>query len=318
MPLHQLTPDSIEILLNEAPVADSPDCFRLLPIIGNLHFGRLASGEVCLLLVLEGRPRPITVEYGGLRLQLFENAEVCVGVNRQDAALGVLVCLNGQTLHNFCIIAADICEILRSESGGFRTHQQFREYVVRWAEVFSPGQLLSSETELGLWGEVEVLASLPEPESALAAWHGPEAATFDFGGNGIYVEVKTSTVGHRHHFGLEQVSPPTAASALFIASLSVIEDPASGRSLDQQVALLRARLSTTLPLDRKLAGLLFQRGSHTKKYSLLEINYFRGEDVPRPRAIDEGVTGVRFIADLTRRKAASVTSISEALSRLSR
>lgn len=310
--------DILKILFQKAPGADGPDCFRLLPVIRNLHLGRLTGGEYSVLVVLEGRPRSVTVEYGGLRLQLFEDAEVRIGSGRQDAALGVLTCLDVTVLHNFCILVADMCELLRSETGEFRTQQQFREYVARWADVFSLGLRLSRDAELGLWGELEVLSSLPDPELALASWHGPEAARFDFGGNGTYLEVKTSTLGHHHHFALEQASPPTERSKLFIASVAVIDDPASGRSLDEQVALLRTRLSTTLPLDRKLALLHYRSGVYGAKYSLKDVRYFSGEDIPRPRMVDDGVTDVRFVADLSKTRTAPAMALNAALKRLSR
>ena len=277
-----------------------PGTYSLTPVLGNLHVSRLPKGEASLVLSLEAHPGQRVVEFGALRLEIHPEADLRLGRKTETSAIGVLTCSDDGFFHQFLILASDMCATLAMDARALCSAGRFTSFVDDWADVFARVRPMTSEEETGLWGELEVLIRLPRSTGALEAWHGPEAAPFDFAGDRVYLEVKTSLVGHKHHFGLEQVSPPSDASRVFLASLRVADDPAAGLSLDEQVERVRARHGFDVALDRKLAKLRYRPGASNMRLSLGECRFIDGALIPRPRQIDKGVSGVHFVADVDR------------------
>jgi hypothetical protein len=79
-------------------------------------------------------------------------------------------------------------------------------------------------------------------------------------------------------------------------------DSNQGISLAEKVDLLLNRVSDPTAFLRRLAQVGYSphdRGEYDTKFLVLEApRWFRAEDVPRVREIDEGVSNVRYVVTL--------------------
>ncbi|QXG76732.1 PD-(D/E)XK motif protein [Modestobacter sp. L9-4] len=118
------------------------------------------------------------------------------------------------------------------------------EVLASFETLFNKAEQLSREREIGLYGELLVLERLlsrVSPETALAAWLGPEAAEHDFALPVGDLEVKTTGSENRIHWisGLDQLSPSPGRD-LFLLSLQItLAGAGPGRSLEELIEAIR-------------------------------------------------------------------------------
>lgn len=144
--------------------------------------------------------------------------------------------------HGFALSVAD-----RVQLDGFDPNEAVNECVARWQDLLRSAGRLGAERELGLLGELYLLAHLIGhlgPTDALAAWTGPTRAAHDFRFAAHEVEVKTTRGEHREHF----ISSDTQLVAsegclLWLLSLQfTAAGPGQGWTLPDAVRGIRARL----------------------------------------------------------------------------
>lgn len=294
----------------------SADKYVLEKLGANLYAARTWRGESCLVALLSDVPAAQSVVYQGLTFDLHPVAEIQVGAKLGEGAIGVVRCTDPRLERNFHALVADAVSIARANASRFTTGRGFDDFVTEWADLFGSVRALSRDESLGLWGELEILASVGNADRAVEVWHGPDAGVFDFAANSVCLEVKTSVAGHRHDFSLLQVVPPSEATDVVIASLRVRSDPADGRTVDDQVARVRAALSSGGLLDRKLSRLGHIPGTDPERYSVVDRSVVEASLVPQPRDVDQGVTGVRFSADVSMVPSISPAKVKSIFARL--
>lgn len=111
--------------------------------------------------------------------------------------------------------------------------------------------ILSPDAQKGLLGECVFLrrllitasrAGLPA-SAALACWFGYDRAKRDFAGNGIAVEVKTTSQNTRiHHVGSLAQLEPQGGEAVYVFSVGAKLDPSAPRKLPDFVADVQGML----------------------------------------------------------------------------
>lgn len=144
--------------------------------------------------------------------------------------------------HGFAMSVAD-----RVQLDGLDTNEAVNECVARWQDLLRSAGRLPAERELGLLGELYLLAHLVGrlgPTDALAAWTGPTRAAHDFRFTGYEIEVKTTRGEHREHVISSDTQLIASEScSLWLLSLQfTAAGPGQGWTLAEAVGDVRARL----------------------------------------------------------------------------
>ena len=155
------------------------------------------------------------------------------------------------------------------ERDGQSSSGAFAAAVEAWQDLVSERSILTQEQQTGLAGELLVLSALVDRNgpSAVDAWVGRDPTIpnrHDFRIQDLDLEIKCTRGTSRKHFvhGLQQLVP-APGHRLFVLSFRL--EPAgalSGRSLAEQVSLLRSKLSPDTDnrrtFDRKLASMQYR------------------------------------------------------------
>jgi hypothetical protein len=121
-----------------------------------------------------------------------------------QAPAAVLECLEEHLLQTFCVLSTDLAERL-AFPGRNPTAKEVLDSLGQWEALLRGQQHLSEAGEVGLWGELRFLESLPDVDYGIRAWRGPEGFITDFFGGGVGVECKASRTRLRHHISHDQV-----------------------------------------------------------------------------------------------------------------
>ena len=130
------------------------------------------------------------------------------------------------------------------------------ETVTQWRSVLAARSRMSTEAEVGLFGELLVLEALQVTiaVAAVDAWRGAANEEHDFGLDEADVEVKTTANERRTHWisGLRQLLP-TGHRPLVLLSLQVTRGGNTGRTLAELVGAVRSAIPDPSQVDEKLA-----------------------------------------------------------------
>jgi hypothetical protein len=104
---------------------------------------------------------------------------------------------------------------------------------------------LSRDTEIGLAGELLVIAESVDPSALVRSWHSRAEGQFDFSTQGERLEVKTTTGSARvHWFGSAQLTPIPGVCTSFVSVVLPIVEVGS------TVASVFSSLSGLTPEDK--------------------------------------------------------------------
>lgn len=157
----------------------------------------------------------------------------------------------------------------------------------------------------GLWGELLIMVSAHDPALLAESWHVTAADHHDFAREQQRVEVKTAGGRHRRHrFSLDQLDVPEGTELLVVSVQ--LETSAAGSTVRDLTTQLCDRLGREARMGI-LAGVADALGANWEladrhRYDVgaaaRSIRYYDHRDVPRPADVPDGVTDVRFTADL--------------------
>jgi hypothetical protein len=223
-----------------------------------LHAGRRFPGnEEALLVSFEGAklpgPRQLPKARG------FEVAHVALPTLSNETSTIGLIRESQGSLELFSMMAQDIVAVME-RSASFTVQemmQGFLRRVATWQEFMQrPGdQLLSSESELGLVGELLTLELLIEagvqPLAAVEGWQGPEDGIHDFvlGSGAIEVKSSIATSGFPARIGSLDQLDDAIHKPLYLCGQRLTLDP-DGATLPRHVARLRETLAESGALSR--------------------------------------------------------------------
>jgi Putative PD-(D/E)XK family member, (DUF4420) len=191
-----------------------------------------------------------------------------------------LVCQDAIGYAAFDIVGGEIAEAITRGQGS--PDEIVRQVLAKWRRFWGqiPRQILSTEEQLGLFGELWFLSHwiIPRipPTEALQRWRGPFGARHDFEWVGRSVEVKTttSTRGHIHFIhGIEQLSPPESGD-LLLFSLRLREEAAAETTLPGLVSACRTQIGADDVAQSMLDTSLARAGyspAHEEEYSRLRL-----------------------------------------------
>lgn len=182
--------------------------------------------------------------------------------------------------------------------------------VDRLATLFLALRRTPSRPIQGLWAELFLIVTSKDPLTMLKAWHNEPTERFDFSCGLDRIEVKGS--GNRtrsHHFTYHQAHPPKELS-VFVASLYA-EDCVGGTSLgdlwDRARYLAGSNANLRLKIDQICTEVLGSDWDRARDRSFDDdvakdsLAFYDIRDIPKvPWALPDGVSDVRFVADLMR------------------
>jgi hypothetical protein len=293
-----MDPQAVETRLRRRRPGARRGVFPLERLVSNAFLSATERSTPCVIFVLADHPAPLALSLNALRLTVYPSAKVSLRGRVTESAIAAIEFTEPPKLRLGAFLLAEMTAELEASPKALSTSRQVLDHLEAWRKAFELIHELSPQEVTGLWGELEVLSLMGPSDAAVECWHGPEAAVFDFSGNGRSVEVKTSTRGHEHDFALEQLIAP-GATELFVASLWIREDRATGETLTEKADRVAAKLSSRGQFDRKLMSLgLDPTEPRRERYSLRDLLLYPGSAVPTALSDDPAVSKVRFRSNL--------------------
>jgi hypothetical protein len=280
---------------------DDAEDYQIAAAVGTAFLARTRSAAPALLIPLDAAPTAAGRRGGGFALI----AAGCVAFNHSgrhwEQPAAALECTDPDLLETFLVLVVDLIKRLTSSSEAV-TWPTILAWVEDWQALLARRTTLTTEQQLGLWGELWLITNAINPDQLIAAWRGPEREPVDFFVNGIAVEVKASRNAHVHHVSQSQIDRPVGMYPAYLLSIWVGVDPARGASLKELAEKLLSRVSDPPALLKHmaLAGYVPQDSDqYASRFVALERpSWFRADDVPRVRQIDQGISSIRYIVHL--------------------
>lgn len=288
--------------------------------VSGSYRARTAGGNRILLIPITDARPPLDRVTGDILLSFRQSVRFELAGEGFESSAAIVECANEALENTFDVLADDLARSLRADQQR-PPPQRVSQELSRWEALLRSKRHLSREEEVGLWGELWFLSSLPNADEALSIWRGPEAENVDFVGGGIGVECKASMRRLEHYVSQEQVTRPLGELAVFVLSLWVDRDPTGGRTINDLIAAVEERLADRTEFESKLLGTGYSRAdSHHYKLRLRELEHpllFPIDAVPRVRDADPGVTNIRFLAALEEASALDPQQALRTIARLS-
>jgi hypothetical protein len=197
---------------------------------------------------------------------------------------------------------------LLDAAGADPTSDELASAIRTVVQLFCALILPAAKTAQGVWAELFLIALSRDKNIAIGAWHATPMDRYDFVSGRERVEVKSSgRRERRHHFSLEQVSPPGDAT-VWIASIFV-ERAAGGTSLGTILEracdgatssdAVRLRVITAETLGAGFANALEMAFDFDLAKDSLK--YYDASSVPRPALpLPTEISELRYVADISR------------------
>jgi hypothetical protein len=286
-------------MLRGVPRPSESESINVLPLIGNAWLGLFGGGSPALFFELPiGEPGTSRTLARGVELIASSRFEILGrgGHGRGRTRPGYAIALRDSTLVEvFAAVVAHVASRLSVDSSAFAKREDVERYIAAWIEFFTP-QSLSTERIVGLWGELYVLSSLPNFERGVVCWVGPYGQMFDFMGNGVSVEVKTSLRSSVASFSLTQIEGRDDGHSVFVR---VLKDDRNGRSIDELIAGLRDALPNSVQFDATLARTGYHAGANAElRLTAEDVRAIPNTKVPRPIVTDTRIRSVRYEVDV--------------------
>jgi hypothetical protein len=278
-----------------SPSVTTDTDYTLLEKVGTAYAARSRTGLPALVVpisptagLLVGR------RASGFELIAHHTLRYRFAGEEWDGPAAALVGAEADVADSFAVLAADVARRAERDS----TWKTQLAAVEEWQALLAPRGRPTTETEVGLWGELWFLSQSRDVDRALAGWRGPDRDTSDFYVDGIAAEVKTSRVRRQHHVSLAQVAPGDVAFESWLVSLWVKIDPASALTVPVLVASVIERAADRGEAMRRIARAGFNmndRREFISGYVLAsDPEWYPVDRVPRVRAADPGVSQLRY------------------------
>jgi len=280
--------------------------YEILEELAGSFFGKGKTGESVLLVPTSAEPSPSDRSTGGVSLSFSRDVRFDVRGAPFTSPAAILGCGNDALLSTFRVLARDVAE--RADARTRRPSPRLvSQLLSSWEQLLRARRVLSRDEEVGLWGELWTIHLCPDADTAVTVWRGPDAAPIDFVGGGIGIECKTTLRRLEHHVSQAQVDRPLGDLPVFLLSLWVDQDDVSGKTINGLVGDLAHRVTSPLELEKKLLAAGYSRAdAHHYGMQLRHLEaplWFPVDSVPRVRAVDAGVSDIRFTVSLEEAKA---------------
>lgn len=275
--------------------------YKIAADLGPAFLARARSSAPTMLVPLPIAGAGVGRRGGGFSLTPATRVAFDFGGRRWEQPAATLECTDVELVDAFLVLVVDVVRRLKSARGEV-SWSIILGWVEEWQALLGRRFVMTPEQQLGLWGELWILANAAAPDSLIAGWRGPDRDAMDFLYDGVGLEVKVSRKAHVHHVSQRQVDRPVGVHDAYLLSIWVAPEPARGVSVSELVETLIARVADGPFLLRQIALTGYSpidRDQYAVRYVPLEPpRWFRADDVPRVRAVDPGVSQVRYVVGL--------------------
>lgn len=283
------------------PSSAAEEDYRIAASIGCAYLARSRSGTATVLIPLASETAAIGRRGGGFALNPVSIVAFNYAGRRWDQPAACLECTDLALTDTFFVLVLDL--VRRFESiDPTRRWTATLEWLEEWQSLLARRSLMTTEQQLGLWGELWFMAESSNVDVLLSAWRGPESDVFDFFVDEIGVELKVSRRPHVHHVSQRQVQAPAGDRQAYLLSIWVAPDPVKGVSLAELIDRLVAIVEDPPCFVKKISMLglsMHDRDQYDTRYVMLEEpRWFHTDDVPRIRVLDDGISDLRFVVTL--------------------
>jgi len=215
----------------------------------------------------------------------------------------------------------NLCSVIISELGETPLINKVNAYIEKIKLLFTKLIVRTNLTELGLWGELFIIATSKEPEYLIQSWHINKTDKFDFNDGQGKLEIKTTTKGNRiHHFSLEQLNQQSQENTL-VGSIMTSEINL-GLSVSDLCDIIIEKIGVNGESMKLFTDKLFNVAgsdldSFCRKFDFstakMQTLYFLPNDIPsiKPECISLGVSEIKFASNLEQVKNINIQSYSD-------
>lgn len=291
-----------------AVAGDTAADYELLRQLGVTWAARTRDGLLALVIPLSQLP-PGTVGRRASGCELLGHPDLRFAHHGREwhASAASLICTDPELVDAFAVLAADISVRL---GGADVSWTSVLAMVEEWQTLLAPRGRPSAEAEIGLWGELWFIERSRDLDRALRGWRGPDGDATDFFVEGMSAEVKTTRQRRRHHVSQSQVEEPVGTYEAWLLSLWVKTDPAGELTVPRLAAQILSRASDPADAQRRLGRAGYSPGdrmAYSAAFVVLgEPEWFCVADVPCVRAVDPGVSQLRYRVSLDEAQAADM------------
>ncbi|MET4577207.1 PD-(D/E)XK motif protein [Ottowia thiooxydans] len=192
------------------------------------------DGRLHLLLAIDVAPKSLPPDLQSIQVRVLEGEQTWIDISARSHHEELLTLVANKVLYAICTEGRD--PALSVE----RTIDDMRAAL----RTLVPD--LGASEQIGLFGELWVLSNVLFPTIGARAchlWSGPESERHDFVGQGVHVEVKTTTKSEpRHEISrLDQLRAPAGKRLLFI-SVMLEKSLGGNETLADRVDEIREKL----------------------------------------------------------------------------
>lgn len=256
------------------------------------------DGRLHLLLAIDVAPQSLPPDLQSLQVRILEGGQIWMDISARSHHEELLTLVANKMLHAI--------------------HTEGRDPAVSVARIIDDMRAalrplvpdLGTTEQIGLFGELWVLSNVLFPTlgpRVCHLWSGPESERHDFVGQGVHIEVKTTTRSEPKHeiSRLDQLKSPAGKRLLFV-SVMLERSLGGDETLADRVDEIREKLgsdgSALDVFDSRLAQLGWHEGLRQTgallRFSVRNVHVF---DVAGsfPRLPDDyvpplGITGIKY------------------------
>lgn len=276
------------------------------------------DGRLHLLLAIDVVPHNLPPDLQSLQVRVLEGGQIWLNVSARSHHEELLTLVANKVLHAIRIEGRDPAVSVERIIDDMRA-------------ALRPLALdLGATEQIGLFGELWVLSNVMFPTlgpRVCHLWSGPESERHDFVGQGVHVEVKTTTRSEpRHEISrIDQLKPPINKRLLFV-SVMLEKSLGGDETLADRVDEIREKLGSdghALDVfDSRLAQLGWHEGLRQTgallRFTFRDVHVFEVTGT-FPRLPDDyvpplGVTGIKYSINVGSLPSLDVSSVQELLS----
>lgn len=256
------------------------------------------DGRLHLLLAIDVAPQNLPPDLQSLQVRVLEGGQVWLDVSARSHHEELLTLVANKVLHAIVVEGRDPAISVERIIDDIR------------AALRPLAPDLSKAEQIGLFGELWVLSNVLLPTIGTRVshlWSGPESERHDFVGQGVHVEVKTTTRSEPKHeiSRIDQLKAPASKRLLFV-SVMLERSLGGDETLADRIDEIREKLApdgrALDVFDSRLAQLGWHEGLRQTgallRFTFRDVHVFEVAG-NFPRLPDDyvpplGVTGIRY------------------------
>lgn len=273
----------------------------------NSHYLGLNNKNHLALLISSGETTENKVNFKGkfLEILFYTDATISFDGNKINGKFTVLQLKNtNESVRKYFI---DICSIILQNLGEKPTLSLIEQEVIQVKQIFLNLSDKKIKEELGLWGELFLIANQKNKKIAVSSWHINANDRIDFNTGKNKIEVKTTISNYRKHvFKLNQLRNNYKEDVLICSIMTHQID--GGKSIQDLIDQINSGLdnNSRLVLEEKISKSLgsdfltyeYKKFDYVSAYN--SIRFFKSENIPsiETKELSNEITKVQFESNL--------------------